>query len=66
MTTEDGIVDLTFTPQGERSEKINAGLLKSNFHQPVGTYTGRLKPPDRDAVQLEGVAGVAEDHVAKW
>ncbi len=40
MRTTDGRISLVFEPQGERAERINLGLIKSDFHQPFGLYNG--------------------------
>lgn len=60
IRSEDGIVDLRFTPDGQRSERLNAGLLKSRFAQPFGRFEGR--------VGSAGVSGhgVVEEHAALW
>ncbi|RJO68662.1 MAG: DUF2804 domain-containing protein [Myxococcales bacterium] len=66
ISTADGAVDLVFTPEGERAETIEAGLVMSRFHQPFGAFSGRLKPPDGPALELVAVPGVCEDHAARW
>lgn len=63
---EAGTVDLVFTPQGERAEKINAVLLKTWFRQFFGSYSGTLSPPGGEPVTLDGVHGVSEFHRALW
>lgn len=64
VTTEDGIVDLTFTPEGRRAERLWAGVMQSNFVQPFGKFSGRLNlssgPLDVSAF------GVTEEHIALW
>ncbi|MBI5845927.1 MAG: DUF2804 domain-containing protein [Deltaproteobacteria bacterium] len=63
---EAGTVDLTFTPLGERSEKVNAVLLKTWFRQFFGSYSGTLTPPGGEPVKLDNVHGVSEFHRALW
>ncbi|MFP4474049.1 MAG: DUF2804 domain-containing protein [Desulfatibacillaceae bacterium] len=63
---ENGLVDLTFTPGGERREKINALVLKSNFRQFYGSYDGTLTAADGTKKALEKVHGLAEFHRAVW
>ncbi|WP_333608065.1 DUF2804 domain-containing protein [Arsukibacterium sp.] len=65
MTSNDGMVNLRFEPQGQRQEKINAGLIASNFTQHFGCYYGVIKLAD-EVIQLQGEWGFCEDHYAKW
>ncbi|SEA21452.1 DUF2804 domain-containing protein [Alkalimonas amylolytica] len=65
MTSNDGIIRLQFEPQGLRQEKINAGLIASNFTQHFGRYYGEVHLPD-EVIPLEGAWGFSEDHYAKW
>lgn len=60
VSTVDGVVDLRFTPDGQRAERLNALLLKSRFAQPFGRFEGRVGP-DR----VSGF-GVVEEHAALW
>lgn len=64
--TTDNAIALEFVQAGERTETVDMLLLSSVFHQPVGRYSGRIRPPEGETVELAGIAGVAEDHVAKW
>lgn len=66
VRTSDGLVDLEFQPLGCRREKINVGILASNFRQFFGYYSGIIRTPEGEQVQLEKVPGFAEDHYAKW
>lgn len=63
---EDGKVDLTFAPLGERSEKVNALAVKSSFRQFVGTFAGTLRPDKGTALSFEGIHGFTELHRSKW
>ncbi len=65
LTTADGAVDLTFRPEGERSENVQAGIIRSVFHQPYGTFSGTLRHGG-ETVQVEQMYGVCEDHDALW
>lgn len=60
VTSLDGIVDIRFTPDGQRAEHLNALLLKSRFAQPFGRFEGRVGT-DR----VSGF-GVVEEHAALW
>ncbi len=57
-------LDLTFTPEGARSDRKNLGLVKHDFIQPFGRFTGTFRDGDRD-VRVEGY-GVVEDHTSHW
>lgn len=65
LTTTDGRMDLIFTPQGERCEDIRLGLVRSSFHQPYGTFRGRIATDDEE-ILFEDFFGVCEDHLATW
>jgi hypothetical protein len=65
MRSGDGVIDLHFSPAGRRQEKVNAGLIASNFSQYFGRYRGRIVLPD-ETVELDGAWGLAEDHYARW
>jgi len=63
---DEGLVDLRFSPAGERAEDVNAGLVVSRFHQPYGTFRGRLRSRSGTSHLLEDVYGVVEQHFARW
>ncbi|MDY0001588.1 MAG: DUF2804 domain-containing protein [Polyangia bacterium] len=65
LSSVDGAVDLTFTPQGERQEHLDLGLVKSTFHQPWGTFAGRLRVAG-ESIDIADFFGVCEDHDARW
>lgn len=60
VSTVDGLVDVHFTPDGQRAEHLNAVLLKSRFAQPFGRFEGRVGQS-----QVSGF-GVVEEHAALW
>ncbi len=60
----DGKVDLVFRPEGSRSERLNLKLIKSNFTQFFGTFTGRVRVDD-SIVEVEAT-GFTEKHFARW
>ena len=62
--TLDGLLDVQFTPEGERREDISVGLLASRFTQPFGRFSGTLKTA-QGVKKIEGL-GVVEQHHAKW
>ncbi|WP_283786916.1 DUF2804 domain-containing protein [Bermanella sp. WJH001] len=66
IKTSDGHIDLTFTPAGERKEKINAGLIASNFTQVFGRFNGSVKNLQGETISISNATGFCEDHFAKW
>ncbi|MDN3680802.1 DUF2804 domain-containing protein [Vibrio tapetis subsp. quintayensis] len=64
--SEDGRLDLHFTPVNKRSEKLNLLLLKSNFRQFIGHFSGFIIDTDGAKHELSNVLGLTEDHFAKW
>ncbi|MDB2386477.1 DUF2804 domain-containing protein [Shewanella sp.] len=59
-------VKLSFTPLNCRQEKLNLWLLKSNFRQYVGYYSGHIIDNLGNKHQLDNVLGLTEDHFARW
>lgn len=55
IVDEAGTLALTFTPKGEFSQRLNAGLVKNAFRQFSGTFTGHIlledpsRPPPGEA-----------------
>lgn len=66
ITSQDGRINLTFTPLNHRSEKLNLWLLKSNFRQFIGHFSGTIEDNENVIHQLDGVLGLTEDHFARW
>jgi len=65
LTTGDGAVDIHFQPEGERSENLRAGIIRSVFHQPYGTFTGVVRHGGQ-TLRVDQMFGVCEDHDAVW
>ena len=65
IKTTDGLVDVDFRPQGERAEKIRAGPICSDFHQPFGLFRGRLGKGE-DAIEVNDLFGLCEQHVTRY
>ena len=64
IRSNDGKVDLAFTPENERYKNINLLLIKSRFHQPFGRFEGTLQIGRKKAgVELYGFV---EEHEALW
>jgi hypothetical protein len=66
VVTEDGRVDLRFVPAGVRKEKLNLGVLASNFRQFAGTFEGTVVDSEGRSIPVAGLRGLMEDHFARW
>ncbi|HDQ4518396.1 TPA: DUF2804 domain-containing protein [Pseudomonas aeruginosa] len=62
----DGQVELRFEAHGMHQERLNLGLLASNFKQIFGCFSGVLRPRGRAEVRIERLWGFVEDQYAKW
>ncbi|MBT9493432.1 MAG: DUF2804 domain-containing protein [Paucibacter sp.] len=67
VSTDDGLLDLSFSPEGARQEDRNLGIAASHYIQPVGTFSGLVKA-SKDALPfaVKGLLGVTEDHQSRW
>lgn len=65
IESNDGKVKLDFAPEGERSSRLNLGLVSSRFRQPFGRFSGRLERGGR-IYEIDDAAGFAEEHESKW
>ncbi len=65
VRSDDGLVNLRFTPAGMHREKVNAGFVASNFKQLFGRFDGELRV-DGKVVAIHGLPGFVEDQYAKW
>jgi len=64
IKTEDGILEMNFTPSGARKDNINVGLLKHQFIQPFGKFEGTITS---DGNKFPFTAyGVTEEHHSIW
>ncbi|GAA6133814.1 DUF2804 domain-containing protein [Oceaniserpentilla sp. 4NH20-0058] len=66
VSSTDNHIELTFTPLGERKEKINAGFIASNFTQVFGRFDGSVKDQNQQVIKINNALGFCEDHFAKW
>lgn len=65
--TEDGLLDLQFTPEGARREDKNLLIAASRYIQPIGTFSGWVRPEAGAAPHaVKRLAGVTEDHYSRW
>ncbi len=54
--------DLRFAAEAELRRRVNLGLVRSDYRQPIGTFAGRLP----GGVELSHGVGVMERHDAWW
>jgi len=66
IETTDGRCRLSFKPEGERAERLNYGLVLSNYHAPYGKYSGEIIDDDGLTHVIDGLYGVAEMHRARF
>jgi hypothetical protein len=66
IRTSDGAVDFTLTPGGMHADRANLGVIRSQFVQPAGVYTGTLRVPGRGELVLARALGVGEDQHVIW
>jgi len=59
ITSADGRIDVTFTPQGHKDHKMNLGILALQYAQWFGHYNGTMRDGDQEW-KLENVPGVCE------
>jgi hypothetical protein len=61
-----GRLDLELEVSAERVARANLGLIRSEVHQCFGRYHGVAVLDDGTRLDLDGVPGFAEEHVARW
>lgn len=67
VRTDDGLLDLRFTPEGARGERRNLLIAASDYVQPVGRFDGLVRAaPDAPPREVVALAGVTEDHRSRW
>lgn len=62
---EDGFVNLTFIPEGERKDKMNLIVSKLYFRQFVGKFSGKFRSAEKN-VSFRDVYGFTEFHRSIW
>jgi hypothetical protein len=65
VCSDDGRVDLCFTPRGLHREHLNAGILASNFKQVFGHFSGQLVLSE-GIIAINDMPGFVEDQYARW
>lgn len=67
IRTDDGLLDLQFQPEGMRREDKNLLLAASRYVQPIGSFSGWVKPSRQAPPRLvRRLVGVTEDHYSRW
>ena len=67
VRTEDGLLDLVFTPEGARRDDRDLLIAASRYVQPVGTFSGTVcAGPGAPLRQVSQLLGVTEDHASRW
>lgn len=67
VSTADGLLELVFTPEGMRHEDKNLIVAASHYVQPIGTFSGWVRPaPGAAKVVIKQLPGVTEDHRSRW
>lgn len=67
VRTEDGLLDLTFQPEGLRREDKNLLVVVSRYVQPIGVFNGWVKASaDATPRRVQDLVGVTEDHQSRW
>ena len=62
----NAVVELSFEPLNCRQERLNLYVLKSNFRQYIGYYSGVIYTPDGNKIMIDKLLGLSEDHFARW
>lgn len=66
MISEDGRLNMEFTPFLERVAKTDLKVLQSEVHQMFGKYNGTAVTDQGETIQIRDLTGFAEEHHAKW
>lgn len=59
-------VQLSFSPFFERESLLNVKFVKSEIHQLVGYFNGRIRLEDGSFLPIQQLLGTIEEHQAKW
>ena len=67
VRTDDGLLDLVFTPEGARREDKDLLVAASRYIQPIGVFDGWVRAHEgAPKTAVEGLLGVTEDHHSRW
>ena len=59
-------VDLTFTPFFERITATNVKLIRTEMHQLIGYFNGKVKLKNGTTLHIRQMLGSCEEQIAKW
>jgi hypothetical protein len=59
-------VDLVFTPCYDRLALSNLLIIKSEVHQMIGYFSGKIKNDSGEVINIEKFPGCAEEHFGRW
>lgn len=65
-TTESKRVELTFTPRHSRTQDTNLVVVRMKLAQVMGHFAGRIVTDSGETLEIDGLPGIAEDHLARW
>jgi hypothetical protein len=65
VRTACGTLDATFEPRAIYRDNTNLGIIRSQFLQPVGAFSGAIRIGERD-VSFDELAGVVEHQDVLW
>ena len=66
ITSNNGRLDLVFTPLLDRASRTNALLIESDQHQVFGMFSGKAVLDDGTEVAIENLIGFAEKVKNRW
>lgn len=65
ITSADGALELDFQPEGQHDERLQLGLVATDFKQIFGVFRGEIRLRDGRRVRVDGLRGFVEDQYAK-
>ena len=66
IASDDGSLQLTFQPEGYRSQSVDLKVIVSKYLQPFGVFSGHVTTATGERIAIDALPGVAEDHTARW
>jgi hypothetical protein len=66
VRTEDGAIDLRFSPRGVHREDRNLVAMESHFAQVAGVFQGTVRDPEGHTYSVDRLVGVTEDQRVVW
>ena len=66
IKSEDGKIDLIFTPIIDKNDPFNVGFVKMDGHQVFGWYDGTCTLDDGKVIEVKHKIGFAEKVETKW